>query len=436
MNKSFLFSLLMLLAFAPGISAQQDDSRQETYKNLETFSNILTLLQEHYVDEIDVNTVITGAVNGMLSALDPHSSYLRPEDFKEIHEETQGSYSGIGLEITVRDHMLTVVSPIEGTPAYLKGIQAGDQIIRIDGQSTKNISIMDTVKKLRGKKGTTVIITIYREEWSEMRDVELVRAEIPLHSVRSEDLGEGLLYTRITNFQTSTTADFKKIFRQAEKKSPVLGMILDLRDNPGGLLDQAIKIADIFIDEGVLVSTKGRQADQDMIFEAHRGTGRFEFPLVVLVNGGSASASEIVAGALQDHGRAIVVGTSTFGKGSVQTIIPLPDGAGLRLTTAKYYTPSGDSIQATGIQPDMIVPRIASEDITSDQEGAAHLKERDLPGHFKEELNGSTSLSDTKDSEDSEKEQEKIKKLLLRDNQLHTALMILKSLKLANKNQS
>ncbi len=409
--------------------AKTTDERQQTYKNLETFANVLTLLQQHYVDDVDTNKVITGAINGMLTSLDPHSSYMRPDDFKELQEETKGSFSGIGIEITIRNAILTVVSPIEGTPAYRQGLRAGDQIIRINNQTTKDMSLMKAVKILRGKKGSKVTITIHHPGEQILHDLVLTRDIVPLHSVKSMIPASGLLYLRITNFQTTTTRDLRKALHKAEKNEQIKGIVLDLRDNPGGLLDQAVKVSDIFLDKGVIVSTHGRNPDQDMMFEAHKGNGSISFPMVVLVNGGSASASEIVAGALKDHHRAIIVGTVTFGKGSVQTIIPMANGAGIRLTTARYYTPSGKSIQETGITPDVIVPfqePIKTDDKTSP---AWEIREKDLPGHLRN--NGSTEKKAQQKKKKNALERRKIAHRLAQDNQLRTALIILKSLNIA-----
>ena len=420
------------LLLQSGTTFPQPAKMQETYKNLEVFSNVLSIIQQDYVEEINVQDVIEGAIKGMLNSLDPHSSFMKPEDFKELQVETKGSFSGIGIEITIKDGILTVVSPIEDTPAFKKGIEAGDQIIKIEGEFTKDMSLMEAVKKLRGIKGTEVTISIHREGWPELKDITLVRDVIPLHSVRSKTLEPGYGYARITNFQTKTTADLKGALEKLTAGGKINGLILDLRNNPGGLLDQAVKVADLFIDEGVIVSTKGRLKDQNMEFTAHSRGQVYKFPMVVLVNGGSASASEIVAGALQDHKRALILGTQTFGKGSVQTIIPMNDGAGLRLTTARYYTPNGTSIQAKGITPDIIVPlRTAVNDIP-EKNHPQFLREKDLRHHLKngdeppveenetdQEING----NDTKDNTLSEG-----KETVEKDNQLHIALLILKSL--------
>ena len=429
-NKLYLFFTALLILCSVPCLAGVPDERQQTYKDLETFANVLTLLQQHYVDKVDTDKVITGAINGMLTSLDPHSSYMQPDDFKELQEETRGSFSGIGIEITIRNGILTVVSPIEGTPAYRLGIRAGDQIIRINNETTKDMSLMKAVKILRGKKGSKVTITIHHPGEQSLHDLIVTRDIVPLHSVKSMLLSPGLLYLRITNFQTTTTKDLRQALHKAEKQGQLKGIVLDLRDNPGGLLDQAVKVADIFLDRGVIVSTHGRDPDQDMIFEAHKGNGSVTFPMVVLVNGGSASASEIVAGALKDHHRAIIVGTVTFGKGSVQTVIPMANGAGIRLTTARYYTPNGSSIQETGITPDVVVPfQEPVQQSTKKTSPVWEIREKDLPGHLR-----NNSLKNQKGQQAKKKnalERQKVEQRLARDNQLRTALIILKSLNIA-----
>jgi carboxyl-terminal processing protease len=429
----FLF-LSLLLLISSSSRADENRLREETYKNLEVFSNVLMLLQQHYVDAIDPHDVMTGAINGMLTSLDPHSSYLTPDDFRELQEETHGSFSGIGIEITIKDGILTVVSPIEDTPAYRAGIKAGDQIIRIDEEMTKNLTLLDAVKKLRGKKGTSITISIHRSEWQELKDFTLVRDEIPLQSVKSMELEPGYFYVRISNFQANTTKDLREVLLAREKKSTIQGLILDLRNNPGGLLDQAVKTADVFLNRGVIVFTRGRISEQDLYFEANPDDDIDQFPMIVLVNGGSASASEIVAGALQDHKRAIVLGTETFGKGSVQTIIPMPDGAGLRLTTARYYTPSGDSIQATGIKPDIIVPFILPESLKTTQDDGQQFREKDLPNHIEhEEQKAKNGQEGSEKGQGPDASGSEVEQRLEQDNQLRNALYILKGLNIASQ---
>ena len=438
--KRFLLLLLVCLLCSPWTDVLADDKKQEReiYRDLETFANVLTLIQQYYVDEINSSKVISGAINGMLGSLDPHSAYMTPEDFKDLEEETSGSFTGIGIEISMRDGILTAVAPIEGTPADRQGIKSGDQIIRINGELTKTMTLMEAVRKLRGAKGTTVTITIHRPEWKEPRDMTLIREAIPLISVKYTELEPGFAYIRVSNFQATTTRDLRSALKSLKKKQRILGVVLDLRNNPGGLLDQAVKVADIFLDRGVIVSTKGRNREEQMVFEAHPGESYTDFPMVVVVNGGSASGSEIVAGALQDHKRAIILGTTTFGKGSVQTILPLPEGAGLRLTTAKYYTPSGDSIQATGIKPDMVVPLTAVDETTGERpHNGQTIREKDLPGHFENETNRAKHSEGGGESGERDNQEEgfqkiedirQITKRLEQDNQLRTAFITLKSL--------
>lgn len=371
----FLFTCCLPL---PAYGEITREERQATYQQLETFANVLSILQENYVDKINTKKVMEGAISGMLMSLDPHSSYLKPEDFKELQEETEGSFSGIGIEVTIEDGILTVVAPIEGTPANLAGLKAKDKIIRIDGELTANMNPMDAIKKLRGPQGTQVTLSVHREGWKELRDFTLTRETIPMVSVHASFLEPGLAYVRITNFQSQTTRELEDALHKLQSQHPIKGMILDLRNNPGGLLDQAVSVTDIFLDGGLVVYTRGRVQEQNMTFHAHPNNGRNLFPLVVLVNEGSASASEIVTGAIQDHKRGIIVGAKTFGKGSVQTILPLPEGAGLRMTTARYYTPSGRSIQATGITPNVLV----ASDSNGKGPSAATIKEADLKNHL------------------------------------------------------
>lgn len=441
MKHPIVLLITFLCFLTTPVRADEGKQERDLYRDLETFANVLTLIQQYYVEEVDSGKVITGAINGMLGSLDPHSAYMTAEDFKDLEEETSGSFTGIGIEISIRDGILTAVAPIEGTPADRQGIRSGDQIVRIDGELTKTMTLLEAVKKLRGEKGTSVTITIHRQEWKEPRDYTLIREAIPLFSVKSMELDTGFAYIRISNFQASTTKDVRSALKDLKKKSALRGLILDLRNNPGGLLDQAVKIADIFLDKGVIVSTKGRNKEEQMVFEAHPDDSHSDFPMVVLVNGGSASGSEIVAGALQDHKRAIILGTTTFGKGSVQTILPLPDGAGLRLTTAKYYTPSGDSIQATGIKPDMVVPLTTNETKDAPLSSTVTTREKDLPRHLENEA-AQPSPPPGKNEEAVEDQEESFKKIndikqiaqrLEQDNQLRTALIILKSLNLTDQ---
>ncbi|MFT5727519.1 MAG: carboxyl-terminal processing protease [Desulforhopalus sp.] len=416
---TFIFSTLLPSTQSYAEIAQEE--RYETYKQLEIFSNVLSILQNNYVEEIDTKEVLHGAIKGLLFSLDPHSSYLPPDEFVELQEETQGSFSGIGIEVTIKDDLLTVVSPIADTPADKAGIKANDIILEINGHKTKNMGPYEAIKQLRGTPGSDVTISIHRKGWEELKEIKLTRDLIPLQSVKFETLSPGFVYSRITNFQSHTTTDFKIGLAKIRKDQPVKGLILDLRNNPGGLLHQAVSIVDIFLSDGTIVYTKGRITEQNIVFSAHNNTPDNNFPMVVLVNEGSASASEIVAGAIQAHKRGIIIGSQTFGKGSVQTIIPLPDGAGLRMTTAKYYTPDDKSIQALGITPDVEVPLIACITPTAKDKRKARIKEADLANHL-------PSLN--VDADESSKENKKLKLMLDQDNQLRTAYNILKSLSL------
>jgi carboxyl-terminal processing protease len=399
-----------------------------TYEQLKLFASVLDLVERNYVEEVSPQKLIYGAINGMLTSLDPHSSFMKPDDFKELQVETKGKFTGIGIEITIKDGVLTVVSPIEGTPAYKAGIQANDKILKINGKSTKNMSLLDAVKLLRGPKGTEVTISIFRSGWNELKDIKLIRDVIPIRSVKSKLLEPGFGYVRISNFQRNTTDELEKALDGLEKKDKLRGLVLDLRNNPGGLLDQAVKVADEFLDSGLIVYTDGRIEDQKMKFTARPNGHEYDFPIVVMVNGGSASASEIVAGALQDHHRAVILGTQTFGKGSVQTIIPLEDGAAVRLTTALYYTPSGRSIQAKGITPDIIVPFEPPKKQKEKKNGFPFIKEKDLEGHLE-------NKTEKKDKGDSKKEEIKPDEQLEKDNQLREALRILKAWEIFSKMQ-
>ena len=329
---------------------------RQDYESLEAFSNILSIVKKNYVEEVDTKNLVNGAINGMLSSLDPHSAYLTPELYKELQSDTQGRFGGLGIEITVKDGILTVVSPIEDTPAAKAGIKPGDQIFKIEQDFTKDMSLVDAVKRMRGLKGTKINLTIKREGVSDLLDFTLVRDVIRVQSVRSRTLEPGYGYIRLAQFQERSDRDMQKALEKlAAEKNGIKGLVLDLRNNPGGLLTQAVRVSDMFLDSGLIVYTEGRIEAQRQKYFAQKDGTWLDFPMVVLVNGGSASASEIVAGALQDHKRAVVLGTKTFGKGSVQTILPLDDNSALRLTTARYFTPNGRSIQATGIVPDIIL---------------------------------------------------------------------------------
>ncbi|HSE94424.1 MAG TPA: S41 family peptidase [Methylomirabilota bacterium] len=354
--------LVVLTLSLGGTGASKAVDRGTTYENLKLFTDVLAIIQNQYVDETEPREVIQGAVRGMLRGLDPHSSYMDPESYREMQVETSGSFGGLGIEITIRDDQLTVVSPIEGTPAARAGIQAADRVVRIEGLATKDMSLPDAVKRMRGPKGTKVTITILREGVREPFDVTLTREVIQVQSIKSQEIEPGIGYVRIRQFQERTAQDLVTGVERLDKTGRLAGLIIDLRNNPGGLLPAAVEVSEEFLGDGKLVVyTEGRVRSQNMRFMAHAKRPVTDVPLVVLVNQGSASASEIVAGAIQDHGRGLILGTTTFGKGSVQTIIPLPDGSGLRLTTARYFTPKGRSIHGKGITPDIVIEPVRED---------------------------------------------------------------------------
>ena len=426
--KKVLLSLCVLACFL--LLGLQGDSQvsaaleRSIYKNLKTFNEVLDMVQKNYVEDVDSKTLLEGAINGMMKSLDPHSTYMTAEMYRDLEVETRGSFGGIGIEITIKKDILTVVSPIEDTPAYNAGIKAGDHIIQIDGKSTKDITIMEAVKKLRGPKDSKVTVTIMREDMTKPKDFVITRSIIKIKSVKSKIYDEHIAYIRVSSFQERTADDLKKELRDIKAKNGVLeGIILDLRNNPGGLLNQAVAVADVFLKSGVIVTTKGRTRNMETKSVAKDDGDEPMCPIIALVNEGTASAAEIVSGALQDNGRALVLGTQTFGKGSVQTVIPLEDGSALKLTTAKYYTPSGRSIQAEGIKPDIIVKYIRppeDKEMTDD-----FIRERDLKGHIKPK-----NENDTNKDEGAKKEQDN----LLQDNQLKSALDIIKSWDIMKKN--
>ena len=349
-------ALLVVLTLSLGGSAvSKVADNAATYEQLRLFTEVLNIVQNQYVDEVPPKDLIYNAIKGTLRGLDPHSSFLDPDSYREMQVETSGSFGGLGIEITLKDDILTVVAPIDGTPAYRAGLHTGDRILKIDGLSTKDMQLADAVKRMRGKPGSKVTISVLREGWSEPKDFDIVREQIRVQSVKTLELGEGVEYLKLRQFQEQSPHDLEAALEKFAKNG-MKALILDLRNNPGGLLTAAVEVSEKFIDDGKLVVyTEGRVRNQNMRFSAHAKRGYSQMPMVVMVNQGSASASEIVAGALQDWGRATIVGTQTFGKGSVQTIIPLSDGSGLRLTTAKYFTPKGRSIHGKGITPDVVV---------------------------------------------------------------------------------
>lgn len=366
----------------PEVSAKENRDFDIT-NHLKIFTDVLAIIQQDYVKEVEGRSLIEGAIKGVITNLDPHSAYLDPDFYQDLQVQTKGEFGGLGLEITVKEGLLVVVSPMENSPADKAGIKPGDAIVKIDGKFTKDFSLIDAVKKLRGPRGSPVTLSLHRQK-SGLFDVSLTREIIQVKSVRSRNLGNGYGYVRINQFMETSADDLINAINKISEDSPdnsIHGLVLDLRNNPGGLLTQAIRVSDLFLKEGIIVYTDGRVENQKQKFYAHERGTEPDYPLVVLVNGGSASASEIVAGAFKEHGRAIVVGTKTFGKGSVQTISPLDNGGALSLTTSLYYLKNGQSIQLTGVKPDIeVASKDDGEKISAAQATPEELREGDLPG--------------------------------------------------------
>ena len=389
--------------------------------SLKLFKEVLFTVKKQYVEEVDTKKLLQSAIQGMLASLDPHSDYMPPDSFKEMRVQMTGSFGGIGIEISIKDNKLIVISPIEDTPAYRAGIKAYDHIWKIDNKLTKGMSITDAVKLMRGEKGTRVTLTILRNGSAKPYVFPLIRDIIKTKSLRSRTLVPGFGYIRIAHFQETTGPEFTKALKTLHEQNngKLRGLVIDLRNNPGGLLNSVVEVADHFVGEGfnngLIVYTEGRDPNSRMKLTSRIGEKEPHYPIVVLINGGSASASEIVAGALQDHKRAVIMGTQSFGKGSVQSLIELSDHSGLRLTTARYYTPSGRSIQAKGITPDIIVERL--ELPTGEKKDSMHIREKDLENHFEDK-----ETSDKKEKLPAYKTDEQIKN----DYQLLRALDLLK----------
>ncbi len=409
------FAVIAVLLSIFILSSQRHSSAEakgSDYESIELFTDVMSIIKKSYVEEVDTKKLIYGAINGMLSSLDPHSSFMPPDTYKEMKIDTKGAFGGLGIEISIKDSVLTVISPIEDTPAFKAGIKPGDMILKIDDKFTKDLNINDAVKRMRGVKGTKVILTIMREGFDKPKEFPLVRDIIQVRSVRFSLMDGGYGYVRIAQFQEKTDDDLVKALRtmKEEFKGELKGLVLDMRNDPGGLLDQAVRVADHFVSEGqMIVYTEGREKDSKSQFIARKGNKEPNYPIVVLINGGSASASEIVAGALQDHKRAIILGTQSFGKGSVQTIIPMSDDSGLRLTTARYYTPKGRSIQAKGITPDIVVEAVELPKSTAKKD-SLHLREKDLENHFETEDKTAAGTA-KKDEKKSDKKDDKAEKV-------------------------
>tara|TARA_Y100000817_G_C16833218_1_gene534475 strand:- start:247 stop:1542 length:1296 start_codon:yes stop_codon:yes gene_type:complete len=420
------YKKILLLIFLPALFisrislANEDGDTILPLDEIRTFTEIFSKIKDDYVEDVDDKKLLENAIRGMLQGLDPHSTYLDEDAYKELQEGTSGEFGGLGIEVGYEDGFVKVISPIDGTPAQRAGIKAGDLIIRLDNKSVKGISLMEAVKMMRGKPGSKITLTIVREGENKPFEISIVRDIITVENIKTETIEPGFTYIRISNFQTHTVDDLKKglIKLKNENNNNIKGLILDLRNNPGGLLNAAVGVSDLFLNNGLIVYTEGRIKDSKLKFNAKPSEMLKDTPIIILVNGGSASASEIVAGALQDHKRAVIMGEKTFGKGSVQTILPMNDRTALKLTTARYYTPSGRSIQASGIEPDMIVKNIEF-DLKKDIQNNGLIKESDLSGHL-----------DNKKSNDDEEKEENINNALLIENdyQLYEALNVLKGL--------
>ena len=430
----------LLLAVAGGPVAtvhasDEDESSSEKLplKELRTFAEVFGRIKSDYVEGVDDKKLLESAIRGMLSGLDPHSSYLGQEEYRELQVGTSGEFGGLGIEVGMEDGFVKVIAPIDDTPAERAGLAAGDLIIRIDDKPVKGMSLNDAVKIMRGKPGTEIILTILREGADRPFNVDLVRDIIQVASVKSRTLEPGYGYVRISHFQSRTTEDLLSALNELEEENEdgIKGLVLDLRNNPGGVLNSAVGVSDAFLVGGIIVYTKGRVEDSELQFKAGPDDVLKGSPIVVLVNGGSASASEIVAGALQDHKRAIVMGSPTFGKGSVQTIVPIDKTTALKLTTARYYTPSGRSIQAQGIEPDIELLR-AELNVSRDT-GVAPLKEADLRRHLEDDE--SSTGEDEAEDRDTEAEDGETEGLPLaaEDYQLGEALNVLKGLNILGR---
>jgi carboxyl-terminal processing protease len=430
MFKQLLLSTIVIasqLISLPAIAASDEQAATDVspmqesqlpLQDLRNFTEIFDRIRSSYVEPVDDKTLLQYAIDGMLSNLDPHSDYLLPEDFSELQEHTTGKFGGLGIEVGIEEGLIKVVTPIDDTPAEKAGIEAGDFIVSLDGEPVREMSLTDAIDKMRGEPGTDIELSIRRKGEQELLEFVLTRAEIKVASVRSESLGDGIGYLRITQFQDKSGAELVKAIKKLQDKAkdslqPLNGLVLDLRNNPGGVLDAAVEVSDAFLNSGLIVYTEGRITESDFRYSATETTIAEDIPLIVLINGGSASASEIVAGALQDHKRAVIVGTQSFGKGSVQSVLPIGGNKAIKLTTARYFTPKGRSIQAQGIQPDVYVEQ--SEVTTYEQ---SYYKESDLPGHLS---NGES------DEAEAENDDHQISDdLLSKDFQLYQAFTLLK----------
>lgn len=420
----------VMLAIGQGVLAEKDQGLASSAKtipleDIRSLSEVFGKVKQHYVEDIEDKELLENAIRGLLTGLDPHSAYLDKDAFTELREGTSGEFGGLGIVVGMKDGFVNVISPIDDTPAEKAGVKSGDLIIRLDEKNVKGMTLEDAVGIMRGKPDTDILLTIVREGADKPLKIEITRAIIKIQSVRSKTLEKGFGYIRVSAFQDRTGADLRKAIAKLKKENKKLkGLVLDLRNNPGGLLTQAIEVSDAFLDGGTVVSIKGREKSNTTTYSAKGSDSLNGAPIVVLINGGSASASEIVAGALQDHSRAIIMGSLSFGKASVQTVVPLGNGSALKLTTARYYTPSGTSIQAKGITPDIILDDVQVS--KKDDNGFKPTKEKDLTGHLENSDGDKDKKKTSKDGKDS-----KDKLVLAKDDYaLYEALNLLKGLSL------
>ncbi len=393
-NKYLLYAGI---AFAVLLSVPTISSfARERYSELQLFTKVLNLIQQYYVEEVDTKKLIYGGIKGMLKELDPHTNFLAPEVYKEFESETSGKFGGLGIEITLKKGILTVISPIEDTPAWKAGIKPGDKVVSINGNSTKGLSLAEAAKMMRGKKNAAVKLGIFRDGFEEPKVFAIKRGVVKIKSVKYTDLKEGFAYIKITSFIENSFPDLERhLNKHSKKHKGTKGLVIDLRRNPGGLLNQATRISDLFLKKGIIVSTiKKKKKEKEIIYAKKKGTVS-NFPIVVLIDEYSASASEILAGALQDNKRALIMGKRSFGKGSVQSVVKLGDGSGLKLTVARYYTPSGVSIQAEGIHPDVELENIDKKTLKTMRKKKKIRREKDIKGHLLSD-NEKKALKDTK----------------------------------------
>ncbi len=420
MLKKFILILVVVLINVSVNAAPKKESEPDTYEMLNLFGEVMERAKISYVEEVSDKKLIEAAINGMLTSLDPHSSYLDTESFAYMSEQTRGKFGGLGIEVTMDNGLVMVVSPIDDTPAAKAGIKSGDYITHIDGQTVIGLTLNEAVAKMRGKIGTKIKLSVRRAN-AKPFEVTLKREEIKIHSVKTEIKNDNILYIRISSFAEENDKEIIKAVKDAQKKlkNKLAGIVIDVRNNPGGLLDQAVAVSDLFLDKGEIVSTRSRNEEDTVKYTAQTGDIAAGLPMVVIINEGSASASEILAGALQDHHRAIVIGEKSFGKGSVQTVIPLGEYGAMRITTARYYTPSGRSIQAKGIEPDILVKQAKLEAVES---YGLNIKESELKGALKNEEDNKKAKSGSENKSENKEE--------IADYQLIRALDLVKALNL------